>query len=1071
MRRSAFLVLAAGLLFAPAGDAAAQQNAGTLIAGVPDSAVLGDLHLRNIGPAVMSGRVSDIAVQAPTRPGERWGRVVYITSAGGGAWKTENGGKTWEPLTDDLPLGSMGAIAVAPTDSNVVYLGSGESNNLRSSSWGNGMYKSTDGGATWTPSGLEESQHIARIVVHPNDANTVYVAAMGPLWGPGGQRGVYKTTDGGRTWNPLKTIDETTGFTDLVLDPTNPEVVYAASYQRERRPWSFVAGGDNSSIWKSTDGGATWTEIANGLPDGPIGRIGIAVAESQPRTLYATIHHGERDATGVYRSNDGGASWERMSGETSIPWFFGQIRVDPKNPERVYFLGVQLRVSEDGGRTWRGIANNTHADQHAMWIDPDDPSHLIIGNDGGLFISYDYGESWDFAMNLPISTFYAIGYDMEEPFYRVYGGLQDNGTWGAPIATRDRGGILNTDWQRVGGGDGFYAQIDPEDPSVVFVESQNGNVRRVDTRTGENKAIKPDDPEDMETRYNWSAPIHISPHDRRTIWFGSNVLFRSTDRGDSWTRVSGDLTRALDRDTLPIMGMRAAGGLGRHDGTAPFGNIATISESPITAGVVWVGTDDGVVQVTRDGGATWTRVDSLPGAPKLTYVSRVTASHHDAGTAYVTLDGHRNNDFRPFVYRTTDYGQTWTSLASDLPEGSLHVIREHHRNPDLLFVGSEFGAFASVDGGASWSALEQLPPVAVHDLLIHPRENDLILGTHGRGIWVLDDLTPLENLTQAAARAAHVFQPREAVTYTPGTGPTVGPGDRRYAGENLGDGALISYWVRGAGLPADAGLSMVITDVAGETVRTMDAPSGTGVHRVTWDLRHQPVVEPQRQEGQGGEDEDDAPFRGGGGIDGPFVAPGRYSVQLRAAGQVLHEAPLTVQRDPLVALTDAELATLQQSRMRAYGLQREIRSLALRLDSARARLADARGAADTTSGPGAAARTLEREIEGLLTELCGAPRRGGGGGGGGNAAPAGPAAGCSGGAGGGFGGGFGGGGNAEPGAFQQAGGVANEIGDLHFMPTPGHHEDLAAAEATLSRVRTAAETALGRVEGVVQGLR
>ncbi len=1040
--------------------AAAAQTPTGLVRQASDAAVLDEMRLRNIGPAVMSGRISDIAVQAPTRPGERWGRVVYVTSAGGGAWKTTNAGKTWQPLTDDLPVASMGAIAVAPSDSNVVYLGSGESNNLRSSSWGNGVYKSTDGGATWTHVGLERSQHIARIVVHPRDANTAYVAAMGPLWGPGGERGLYKTTDGGRTWRAVKTINETTGFTDVVLDPTNPELVYAAAYQRERRPWSFVAGGEHTGIWRSADGGATWTEINQGLPAGAKGRIGIDAARSQPRTLYATIHHA--DSSGVYRTDDGGANWRRVSNVTSIPWFFGQIRVDPKDAERVYFLGVQLQVSADGGRTWQNTGQNTHADNHAMWIDPEDPTHLIIGNDGGLFFSHDRGRSWDFALNLPVSTFYAIGYDMSEPFYRVYGGLQDNGTWGAPIATRDRSGILNTDWQRVGGGDGFYAQIDPNDPSIVFVESQNGNIRRVDARTGESKDIRPRAPDGMTLRYNWSAPILISPHDARTVYFGSSVVFKSTDRGDTWTAISGDLTRRLDRDTLPIMGMKGPGGLGRHDGTAPFGNIATLDESKRVRGLVWAGTDDGLVHVSRDDGRNWTRVDSFPGAPRLTYVSRVIASHHADGTAYVTLDGHRNNDFKPYVYRTTDFGRTWTSITSNLPQhGSLQVIREHHRNPDLLFVGSEFGVFVSINGGRSWSELSKLPTAAVHDLLIHPRENDLILGTHGRGIWVLDDITPLEKLAEAAAQRAYVFAPRAATIFNPAGGPTTGPGHRRYSGDNLSDGAMLSYWI---GTPG--GVSLAIVSATGETVRTLNADSTVGVHRLFWDLRRDPVVAGRERTQGGDEDEEGPPFARQAGIPGPYVTPGTYRVQLQSGGQVLHEATLDVRRDPLVSLTDAQLATLYEARQRAYTLQRDARTLAQRLEDARTRLAAARGSADTMSGPGAAARALERELEAVLAGVCGPVRRGPGGG-----PPATAFAQCGPAAGGGFGGGFGGGGGGgAQGAFQRATRVASDIGSSHFLPTPEHRADHEPAATTLNETRTPAEALLGRVDAAARAL-
>jgi photosystem II stability/assembly factor-like uncharacterized protein len=1056
---------------------AAPAQSQSLVAGVPDSAVLASLRLRNIGPAVMSGRISEIAVPTPAA-GERWGRVVYIASAGGGAWKTTNAGVTWQPISDDVPAGSIGAIAVAPSDSNVVFLGTGESNNLRSSSWGIGLYKSTDGGRTWARSGLERSQHIARIVVHPRNANTVFVAAMGPLWGPGGERGIFRSTDGGRTWTNVKAINETTGFTDIAFDPVNPDIMYAASYQRERRAWSFVAGGAGTGIWKSTDGGTTWTAISNGLPQGDKGRIGIAVAQSQPRTLYATIDHAT--ASGVYRSDDAGATWTRQSGLTSIPFFFGQIRVDTKNPERVYHLGQNLSVSEDGARTWRTIAGGTHADHHAMWIDPTDPSHMIIGNDGGLFFSHDRGQTWDFAMNLPVSTFYAVTVDMRDPYW-IFGGLQDNGSWGVPSSTR-YGGILNTDWVRVGGGDGFYAQVDPTDHNVVYAESQEGGLLRRDLATDESKSIRPPNPAGADVRYNWSAPLLISPHDNRTLYLGANMLFRSPDRGDSWTPLGGDLTRNLDRDTLPIMGLRAAGGHGRHQSTARYGNIATIDESKRRKGLLYVGTDDGVVAISENDGAAWRRIERFTGVPELTYVSRVIASQHADATAYVTLDGHRNNDFKPYVLKTTDMGRTWTNITGNLPEmGSVQVIREHHRNPNVLFVGTEFGAFVTVNGGGYWSQLPYLPPVAVHDMVIHPRANDLVIATHGRGIWVLDDIGPLERLAEAAqARVAYVFPPRPAATQNRGGGPTYGPGARRYVGTNPPSGAALSYLVK-PGLAQGARLSLAILDAQGQPVRELTAQARPGLHRATWDLRYQPIGPATAQGGQiagraggagrgggGADEEEDQPGQrggggGGGGIAGPYVVPGDYRVQLRQNDAVLNETRITVQRDPAVRLSDAEFRDLTDARMRAYTLARDARALALQLDSARARLARARQAADSSSAGARDAQSLDGQLAESLTRLCGSPAAagcgdGGGGGRGGR------------GGGGGRGGRGGGAAGGSPPIFGRATEVMGAIGTNHFLPTPAHRQTLSSAAADFEQERGRAQQALGRVDTVIRAL-
>ncbi|HEX6133422.1 MAG TPA: hypothetical protein VFZ24_05650 [Longimicrobiales bacterium] len=1031
------------LLFATAPLSAQQTmagtRAGTLVAGVSDSALLADLQLRSIGPAIMSGRISDIAVP-PGRPGERLGKTVYVASAAGGVWKTTNAGMTWTPIFDGQRVSSIGSVAVAPSDANVVWVGTGESNNLRSSSWGEGVYRSTDGGATWAHMGLRSSQHVPRIVIHPTDPDVVWVASMGPLWTRGGERGMYRTDDGGVTWQVKKQLGPFTGFTDVILDPRDPDIVYAVSYQRERKSYSFVAGGPESGIWKSTDGGETWVELTAGLPTGDRGRIGIDIARSQPNTLYATV---SAQDGGIFRSDDAGATWTRTSELQSIPWFFGQIRVDPKNPERVFHLGVQLSVSDDGGRTFRSTGQNTHADHHAMWIDPDDPDHLIDGNDGGLYFSHDGGRTWDFSLNLPVSTFYAIGVDMRDPYW-VYGGLQDNGTWGAPVRTLRRNGPGSFDWVRAGGGDGFYAAIDPADPDVVFVESQNGSLRRFHFATQESKSIRPTAQPGESLRYNWSAPLLISPHDNRTLYFGANVLFRSTDRGDTWERVSGDLTRALDRDTLPIMGLTGPGGFGRHEGTAEFGNLSTIDESPLRPGVIYVGTDDGLVQVTRDGGRTWTRIESFPGVPDLTYVSRVEASAHDEGTVYVTLDGHRNNDFRAYVLKSTDYGRTFTSIADGLGDaGSVYVIREHHDNPNLLVVGAEYGVFVTVDGGGSWAQLRNgIAPAPVHDLVIHPRDNDLVVGTHGRGIFVLDDITPLEKLAEQRTAAAALFTPRAALLHNLRASPAH-PGHRNYSTPNPPAGATLTYFVGPRESEARGTLAVLAPD--GAVVRELAAELEPGIHRVTWDLRYPPPTPPPAT-GRGGdeEEEEEGPRFGQGGPSGPLVRPGTYVVQLRAAEAgarpgVLSETRLEVWLDPAVPLAAAELDRLHATRMRAYRLQLEIQQLARRLEDAKTRLGPV---AEDAPAP---ARALIENVDSALSRLRPPPRRGGAGGPGGG------------------GGGPGSGGSAQP-LLTRVNGVASAIGTVHFVPTPEHITTLDEVEADLERQTAAAEELLQRAE-------
>jgi photosystem II stability/assembly factor-like uncharacterized protein len=1032
----------------------AQAPAGTLVRGLADEAVLGQLRFRSIGPAAMSGRVSDIAVAVPrdAGPGTRLGQVVYITTTGG-AWKTDNGGKTWQSLTDDTPVHSAGAIAVTPTNPDVIWLGSGEANNLRSSSWGHGIYRSTDAGRTWTHMGLRESQHIARIVIHPTNPDIVYVAAMGPLWGAGGERGFYMTTDGGRTWTNTLARGPHTGVTDIAMDPSNPNTIYAATYQRDRRAWSFVAGGPESGIHKSTDGGRSWTALSAGLPTGEMGRIGLTIAASQPTTLYATV---DAQDGGVYRSDDAGATWRRQSTLQSIPWFFGQIRVDPTNADRVYHLGVSLSASEDGGVSWRSIGNRTHADHHSMWIDPKDSNHLIIGNDGGLYISYDRGTTWDFAVNLPVSTFYTIAVDNRDPHYWVYGGLQDNGTFAGPASLRSRSGAVNTDWQRIGGGDGFHVLVDPQDTLTVYFESQNGALSRRDMATDESKSIRPA-AEGMRLRYNWSAPLIISPHHHQTIYFGANVLFKSTDRGDSWTRVSDDLTRNVDRESLEIMGRTGPGGYRRHDGTADYGNLSTIAESPLRQGLIYVGTDDGLVQVTRDDGGSWRKIDTFPGVPTHTYVSRVIASQHHEATVYATFDGHRSNDFLPHVLKSTDYGQTWTSIAANLPrDASVQVIREHHRNPNLLFVGTENGVHVTIDGGQSWSKLGAGMPqgVPVHDLVIQERANDLLIGTHGRGLYVLDDITPLERLAEAAAARNGIaaFAPRRTHIYNPSGGPMT-PGFRTYTSDNLPPGAIVNYYVAPT-LAAGGTGTVVIRDAQGNVVRELNARLQPGVQRTRWDLRYQAAQAAAAQQRRAGDEEEEEPSAagfGGGQAAGPYVFPGEYTVELRvqpASGQAItsERQRFTVLRDPVVRLSDAEYRTLHETRMRAYTLQRDAALLVTQLEAARGRISSAlEGKADGAAGV-QDGRQLLAELDAVLAAVRGAP--------------AGGAAGR---------GGQGGGAAVTP-VTTRAAAVANAIGTSHFMPTPDQYATLEAAETDFRQQQPRGAAAIGRSAAALQAL-
>jgi len=966
----------------------------TPVAFDADSARLAELPWRSIGPAVTSGRVVDFAVpEGPkSQIGGRLGELFYVASASGGVWKTTNGGTTWESIFDHQGSASIGDIAVAPSNPQILWVGTGEANNQRSSSWGDGVYKSENGGKTWTNMGLKKSEHIGRVIVNPANPEIVFVAAAGPLWGAGGDRGLFRTTDGGRTWKNVKNIDTHTGFTDVIFDPSNPDVIYAASFQRERRPYSYVGGGPGSGLWKSIDGGDTWTKLTEGLPKVDVGRIGLDVSRSNPNIVYATI---ETKVTGngassgntegsVYRSDDYGASWQKMGTGFSYPWYMGQVRVDPTDPERVYFMGVPLQVSTDGGRTFRSTATAAHSDHHAMWIDPTDPNHLIIGCDGGVYISHDRGRTVDFVPNLPVSQYYAIATDMRQPFYYVYGGLQDNSSWGGPSQTRNRQGITNADWIRTTGGDGFYAQIDPVDPNTVYGESQGGDIVRFDVRTGEQKTIKPlPDFGGKPYRWNWSSPMLISPYDHNTIYFGANYLFKSANRGDAWTRLGPDLTRQLNRDSLPVMGkIWPRDAIARHQGTAEYGNISTIDESPLRQGLLYVGTDDGVISVSRDGGATWTKVTKFPGVPDQAYVSRVVASRFREGLVYATMDNHRNNDFKPYVLKSEDYGAHWTAITGNLPaNGSVQVIREGYNEPNLLFVGTEFGAFFSALQGMQWTQLKyNLPTVAVHDIVIHPREHDLVIGTHGRGIYIIDDITPLEKLGEANRAGTYLFPVKAATEYNPnssvpggvrGAGAT---GDREYSAPNPAFGAIITYFIRDS-LPKNGDVALGIYDANGNRVRELTANKTRGMHRVTWDLRNAPpytVRRPANQTGQSQFRQQDP--------SGPFVLPGRYTARLMvkggAAGPFQSEVPIEVRSDPLVPMSVADYRVLYDMRVSTGRLQATVQAAVRTAEQLKDQLTDVKAALKSNPAPDSVSKqseAVDKEITDILKKLRGDP--------------------------------------------------------------------------------------------------
>ena len=975
--RARALAPLAGLLFPWFAPPVQAQAAATLA----DSQLVRTLTFRNIGPASMSGRITDIAVVEGPRAvrGGRLGAVMYAAVATGGLWKTSNAGLTWAPVSDSIGVGSVGAVAVAPSNGDVVWVGSGESNNMRSSSWGIGVFKTTDGGKTWSKPMLPKTQHIGRIVIDPRDPDVVYVAAMGPLWAPGGERGVFKTTDGGATWTNTKSLSEHTGFIDLVIDPSNPDVLYAASYQRERRAYGFLPSGPESGIWKTTDAGTTWTRLTKGLPEGDAGRIGLAVCRSRPNTVYATVH-AKGTANGFYRSDDAGATWRQVDRSNGTAWYYSQVRCDPSDAEHVVRLNVGSTESYDGGKTWRPYAagGGVHSDHHALWINPEDPDHHVMGNDGGMDITYDRGKSWYNVEQIVGAQFYAISVDDQWPFYHVYGGLQDNQTWGGPNRTRGTFGPTNADWKRMAGGDGFFNVADHFDPTVVYAESQNGGIVRYHAKTGQTKGIKPPQREGERHRYNWSAPIVPSRHAGGTVYFAANHLFKSTDRGDTWKTISPDLTRNLNRNQLPMRGsVPARDALGLHEGTAAFGNISAVSESPRRAGVLAIGTDDGVVAVTRNDGRAWTRVTSFAGVPDTTYVSGVQLSKHAEGTLYATFDGHRSNDMKPYVYKSTDYGRTWTSITGNLPAlGPVQVIREHHRQPNLLFVGTEFGVYATVDGGANWMPLRTGMPkgVPVWDLAIQDRWNDLVVGTHGRGVYILDDLSALEHLAAAKqAGDAYLFPARNEIAFQLDGSRNSGMGSTGFEGQNPEHGVRLAYLVNSA--PDGAKAKLEIVDASGRVVRELAANAKPGLYRPVWDMRvGAPLtgaVTPTPSAPTGG--------RGQGGFGGfgngaarlyPAV-PGTYTARLTitpasGAATVLSQR-FTLLPDPEQTMSVAALRALDGFRLEVVTFQRQVTEAQSAADSTTRRFGDVKKAATADSAKVTGAmRTQLADVEKVL---------------------------------------------------------------------------------------------------------
>ena len=926
------------------------------------SGVFSGLRFRSIGPAVTSGRVIAFAVD----PNDR--TKYYVAIASGGVWKTVNAGTTWTPVFENEGAFSIGAVALDPKNPSTVWVGTGERNSQRSVGYGDGVYRSDDGGKSWRNVGLKTSEHIGRIAIDPRDSNVVFVAAQGPLWSAGGERGLYKTTDGGKTWKAVISISENTGVSDVVIDPADPDTMYAATWQRRRHFYTLINGGPESAIHKSTDGGNTWTKLRSGLPPGDLGRIGLSISPANTNVVYATVE-ASGNLSGIFRSNDRGATWERTSPSIAQGMYYGQIVADPKNVDRIYIPNVVFQVSDDAGRTQRALGERLkHVDNHAIWVDPNNTDYLLVGCDGGVYESFDRGSNWNFKANLPVGQFYDVTTDNAVPFYHVYGGLQDNNSIGGPARTRNSAGILNSDWYTTNGGDGFTSRIDPLDSNIVYAESQNGGLVRFDKRTGERVSIAPIEGKDIESqRYNWDSPLIISPHSNTRLYFAGHKLFKSDNRGDDWKVISGDLSRGLDRNALPVMGkVWGPDAVAKNQSTALYGNASALSESPKKQGLLYIGTDDGLIQITENDGQSWRKVDKIAGVPENSYVHRVLASQHDAGTVYALFNNHQNGDFKPYPMKSTDTGRTWTSIKGNLPErGSVYAIAEDHVNPNLLFIGTEFGIYFTVDGGAKWVQMKSgLPTIAVRDIAVQKTENDLVLGTFGRGIYILDDYSLLRQVDRAMIDKGSVMFPvKDALMYNRSNSSFAGSqGASFYTAPNPAYGASITYFLKEspktlkqkrqeaereaerkktafryptiAELRAEAeeeapSIIFTITDAEGSVVRRITAPAGQGVQRVVWDMRYTaPSISAAPPQGAGG-----PPDGGGGGFgqgpQGQFVMPGKYSVSMATrVNGVVTAMPGSQSFNVVVEgkekMTDAERTLLAEFQRKVAKLQRAV---------------------------------------------------------------------------------------------------------------------------------------------------
>lgn len=1095
-------------------------------AQIPVATEFESLHFRSIGPATMSGRIADLAVY------EANPAVFYVGTAHGGVWKTTSNGATWTPLLQHEGLMSIGDVTISQTNPDLLWVGTGESNNRQSIGWGEGVYKSTDGGKTFTHMGLRGTKHINEIVIDPTNNDIVYVAATGPLWGSGGERGVYKTIDGGKTWRLILKGDDDTGANDVVMSAANPKVLFASMYQRRRTTCCMNGGGPGSALFKSVDGGETWTKVGGGYPTGDLGRIAVDIAPSDPSIVYSLVEAPnvvplDSGKTGLWRSNDAGATWRKVSNTNPRPMYFSKLRIDPSNAETVYYGGVGLQMSIDGGKSVEtDAAMVTHDDVHAIWVNPRNPQHVLIGNDGGLAVSYDQAKSWTFIPNLPVGLFYHVSYDMERPF-NICGGMQDNYNWCGPSASRHGAGIYNYDWFQILGGDGFVALPDHRDSRIVYTESQDGNLIRRNTVTGESRSIRPNAqnvtpaPAAGEAfRFHWDTPLIRSPHDPGVLYVGANRVFRTNDRGDSWAMISPDLTRNQNRNDLITMGVKNSDiKLARNDGISAWPAVVALAESPRTAGLLYAGTDDGVVQMTRDAGKTWTDITSrLAGFPANAFVSEVVPSAHDAGTVYVSVDNHRENDYNPYIWVSNDFGATFRRIDGGLAGEVVHTITEDHRNADVLYAGTESGIFLTIDRGKTWRRLKaNFPTVRVDEITLHHRDNAMLVASHGRSIWVLDHLEPIQEYAaaQSAAQSRLFTVPTALQWKFKDDRNDEFWGHQTFIGENPPTDAVIQFHVKGSAQAMAVRISR-----GSNVIREIPVPATKirpGIQTVCWDQRVAPIPAPAGPQGGGfgggggggggggqfgggqggarpvpgvraplptagyqplnpcaaggpGGGGGFGGFGGGGGNAGPYATPGAYTVSLVADGQVVDSKPLTIVMDPEVEKHFTGSARIAYDKLvnDLHTLQTNGAATSTKLSALATQVAIMDSKIDSTASvtPEMKSRyaAFKKEFDDVRVKFGVQPGRLPG-----AAAPGagGPGAGGPGGGGGGFGGGF----AAPNNALGRVGQIKGVLVGLWETPSAASVKQAADASKALTEAMKEADALMAKIGGVNETLR